>query len=290
MIQLSKIIRKNGINMVITDLDGTLFNSSEKVSPRDYQTLELLGRYKIHRVIATGRSHFSALQVLPPDFPIDYLIYSTGAGIQEWNFKKHLYSRNLQSNEVAFISRVLIEQQIDFMILDPVPDSHRFCYFRTSNGNPDFDRRLVRYKPFIYSMDITNDGYRPACQILAIIPEGPEKYNEIKNNLIDYKVIRTTSPLDGETTWVEIFPRDVSKGHAAEWLCHYLSCPANSVIAIGNDYNDLDLLNWADHSFVVANAPTDLKEKYFVTDKNTQNGFSKAIMKKWLNVELSQRD
>ena len=283
MIELPKIITKNSIDMVITDLDGTLFTSLQTVSHRDYQTLELLGRHKIHRVIATGRSHFSALKVLPPDFPIDYLIFSTGAGIQEWNTKKHIYARNLQSDEVAFISRLLVEHQIDFMILDPVPDSHRFCYIRTGRENPDFDRRLVHYKPFIYSMDVTNDSYRPACQILAIIPEGPSKYDEIKNKLADYKVIRTTSPLDGETTWVEIFPGDVSKGHAAEWLCKNLSCPPDSVIAIGNDYNDLDLLNWADHSFVVDNAPSELKEKYIVTDKNTKNGFSKAIMKKWLN-------
>ncbi len=284
MVELLKKIKNNSIDMVITDLDGTLLNPSQKVSHRDYQTLELLGRYKIHRVIATGRSYFSALKVLPPNFPIDYLIFSTGAGIQKWDSKQNIYTRYLQSDEVASISRLLIDHQIDFMILDPVPASHRFCYFRTKRKNPDFDTRLLLYKPHIYSMDVINDGYRPACQILAIIPEGFRKYNEIKNMLVDYKVIRTTSPLDGETTWVEIFPRDVSKGHAADWLCQYLSCPVNSVIAIGNDYNDLDLLNWANHSFVVANAPPDLKEKYFVTDKNTKDGFSKAIMNKWVSI------
>ncbi|MBD3290112.1 HAD-IIB family hydrolase [candidate division KSB1 bacterium] len=282
MIELPKIIEKNGIDMVITDLDGTLFNSSRQVSHRDYQTLELLGRHKIHRVIATGRSYFSAMRVLPPDFPIDYLIYSTGAGILKWDTKETIFRRNMKSSEVAHVARVLMDHEIDFMILDPVPDSHRFCYFRGLQKNPDFDRRIGKYKPFIYSMNIAGESFRPACQFLVILPDGPGKYKDIKDDLASYKVIRTTSPLDFVTTWVEIFPKDVSKGHAAAWLSGFVNCRSHSVIAIGNDYNDLDLLEWAEHSFVVANAPNDLKDKYFVTDSHQKHGFTKAVTRKWL--------
>ena len=70
--------------MVVTDLDGTLIRSDRTFADDDLEALRVLGSEGIVRVIATGRSLYSARLVLDPEFPIDYLIFSTGAGILEW--------------------------------------------------------------------------------------------------------------------------------------------------------------------------------------------------------------
>ena len=77
--------------MVVTDLDGTLLNDRRKVSREEYSTLLELGRREIPRVIATGRSLFSVSKVLPDDFPVDYLIFSSGAGCLEWKKRELLF-------------------------------------------------------------------------------------------------------------------------------------------------------------------------------------------------------
>lgn len=46
--------------MIVTDFDGTLFSDEKKVKRTDYETLVNLGERGIKRVIATGRSSFSA--------------------------------------------------------------------------------------------------------------------------------------------------------------------------------------------------------------------------------------
>ena len=56
---------------VFTDLDGTLLNSSQRLSDINRQTLTSLGRAGICRVVATGRSLYSARRVLDDAFPID---------------------------------------------------------------------------------------------------------------------------------------------------------------------------------------------------------------------------
>jgi len=123
------------------------------------------------------------------------------------------------------------------------------------------------------------EDFGAACQLVAIIHDDVSIYERIKNKLSQFNVIRATSPLDGKSIWIEIFPGTVSKGSAAAWLCRRLGCRADAVLGIGNDYNDLDLLNWTGRSFVVANAPAEIKNKFRITASNSDNGFSQAIHK-----------
>jgi hydroxymethylpyrimidine pyrophosphatase-like HAD family hydrolase len=81
---------------------------------------------------------------------------------------------------------------------------------------------------------------------------------------------------------MEVFNPDVSKSKGIEWLINHLQLTDPYVFAIGNDYNDLDMLNFAHSSFAVSNAPQELKEKFQVTKSNNENGFTKAI--KTLNI------
>jgi len=67
--------------IVITDLDGTLLPSKGAFHPTDVATLQALAQTPILRLIATGRSLYSAYKAIPLNFPIDYLIFSSGAGI-----------------------------------------------------------------------------------------------------------------------------------------------------------------------------------------------------------------
>ena len=70
------------VGLFITDFDGTLLRSDRTFSDDDLEALHRLGRLNICRVIATGRSIFSFNTVVGPDLPLDFVIFSTGAGMQ----------------------------------------------------------------------------------------------------------------------------------------------------------------------------------------------------------------
>lgn len=265
------------IKIVVTDLDGTILPSQGSISKKNYDTLLQLKDQEIIRVIATGRTLYSAMAVLPEDFPIDYLIFSSGAGILKWNTKELIYSQQIEAKEVQNLSEILIEHEVDFMILDPIPLNHQFWYYQSGNKNPDFARRLALYKQFATPIGNTEDTKRDACQLLAILPNKVDFFEGLKTKFSDIKIIRATSPLDHESIWMEIFPEHISKGHGCQWLCDKLKIKSSESFAIGNDYNDFDLLDWAEHSYVVANAPKELKTKYQVTESVTEDGFTVAI-------------
>ena len=265
------------IKIVISDLDGTLLPSQGEVSDRDLETLNRLQKEKIVRVIATGRNLYSVLSVLPDDFPIDYLIFASGAGIYDWKKKQLIFSQKLDSELVHEISLELMSLENDFMILDPIPNNHQFAYYRSGKANPDFDRRLSLYKPFASPIGHSDDTQRDACQLIVILSNCINGFNQLKAKFEKVKIIRATSPLDHESIWMEIFPLHISKAYGAEWLCNYLDINPVLSMVIGNDYNDLDLLEWGKHPFVVSNAPKELREKYQVSKSADESGFSYAV-------------
>jgi hypothetical protein len=76
---------------------------------------------------------------------------------------------------------------------------------------------------------------------------------------------------------MEIFPPDVSKGKAIEWLCKYENLDIQRTMGLGNDFNDLDLLRSTAYSYVVENAVKPLQEEFIPTLSNNEDGFAKVV-------------
>jgi Cof subfamily protein (haloacid dehalogenase superfamily) len=266
------------VKMVVTDLDGTLLNSDQEVSPTDYQTLKSLGDQSIIRVIATGRSPFSFQRVIPLDFPIDYLVFSSGAGIMNYHTQEIIYSQNLPELIVHEIANKLRNLDVTFKVLDSVPENHRYVYYQNGELHPDFVRRMENYRGYEKPISFDPPNFGEACQFLIILPPEPAKFEELKALFKGVKVIRATSPMDHQSIWMEIYHSDVSKGNAVELLCKLNHIRKDEVLGIGNDYNDTDLLSYVGHPFVVSNAPVELKEKYQMVSSHNESGFTEAVI------------
>lgn len=260
--------------IVAADLDGTLLPHGGKVSKIDLQTLHALGEKGITRVIATGRSHYAFEQAIPRDFPIDYLVFSTGSGIMNWKTGEILYKSAMDSNEVEFLISHMHKFNVDFMLHLPVPDTHKFYYYETSQPNSDFTERM-EYFPGM-SRPLPQGQYPAGCQLLVFIEFSMERYKEIAQGLDAFKVLRETSPLNKKNMWIEVFKKGVSKGNALQILAKDLNVPSDKIMAIGNDFNDIDMLEFAGSSFVVNNAPDDLKAKYQTVTNAANSGFTEA--------------
>jgi len=217
--------------------------------------------------------------VIPDDFPIDYLIISSGAGIVDWETKRIVCMYSLLPDEVETAALALMESDADFMIHEPIPNNHFFFYHSSGKHNPDFYSRIELYRDFKIARKPGDPLYREACQLLAVEPwsENGTRYGFYAKKLFPLKVIRTTSPIDHRSTWIEIFPSQVSKAEASDTIGRLHSIDRTRVLAIGNDYNDVELLAWAQKGVVVKNAPEDLKSVFDTVRSNNEAGFSEAV-------------
>ncbi len=267
--------------MFITDLDGTLLRSDGTVSSRDIASLQLLGNRGVARIIATGRSPYSFFHALPYPLPVDYLIFSTGVGILKFPENAIFRSLHILPEDIGPTTETFFSLDLDFMIHDPVPENHRFAYHWTGNPNPDFFRRIDRYRNFARPLDSEPSVCLTPSQLLAVVSPDrmPEILFELKRRIHDLTIIRSTSPLDHLSTWIELFHPMVSKSRTALWLADQLGISADAVFSIGNDYNDLDLLEWSGTGLVVSNAPEELKNRFPTVSSHDANGVSEAIEK-----------
>jgi len=265
------------IDILFLDLDKTLLDNEHRLSQINRKALEAMGKKGIIRVIATGRSLFSFEKLCDKDLDVDYLIFSTGAGIINFKTKKTLMEKHLSEIKTKKAAELLISARVNFMIHEPIPDNHNFIYWKCNVNVPDFERRLELYKGQARELKYHNKIGKSSQLVAIFNHDEMEKFAAIQAALSDFKVIRTTSPLDHCSYWMEIFPLGVSKGHAAVWLTSYLGLSKDFTASIGNDYNDLDLLLWTKFSFVVENAPKELKQQFTVVAANDEGGFSQLL-------------
>ena len=281
--------------LFITDLDGTLLTSDRRMRPEEIKNLERLQEHNIGAVVATGRSLYSFRQLMDgfgfqgEECPlnIDYVIFSTGAGIMDFPSGRMLQSSSLGVDDVLCISHYLERLGLDYMVHEPIPDTKRFLYRSNGGNNPDFQARLKIYaehaSPLLSPIEETLGSLAGATEVLCIADsnQGHKLAAEIVGQLAQYSVIKATSPLDLQSIWIEIFAPNVSKSSAADWLTLSLGLSPGQVCGIGNDYNDEDLLHWAGMSFVTGNGPQSLKNKFSTVASNNNGGVSEAI-DKWL--------
>ncbi|WP_457566707.1 HAD hydrolase family protein [Caldithrix abyssi] len=269
---MSDIMKK----MLVLDFDGTLFQPGKFISDQDLKLLKALANMSVVRVIATGRSLFSLKKVIDMSFPIDYLILSTGVGILDWRSQKLIRSYDMEGGLVDEIIAILKRRRHSFFVHQPAPQNHKFFYYDGIAPRQDFTRRFELYRDFARPLKQRKRGMA-AGQILVISEELQQIKEELQPLMHRINIIRTTSPLDGRSMWVEIFDKRVNKALAAQFLAERLNISVRNIVALGNDYNDLDLLNWAGSAFVVHTAPEELKEKFQII-KNADDGLLIHIM------------
>jgi Cof subfamily protein (haloacid dehalogenase superfamily) len=265
--------------LFVCDFDGTLLRSDRSFSPADLEALKQLDQLGIVRVIATGRSIYSLNTVSISELPVDYIIFSSGAGVTQHPGGNIIRKVSLEAHEVSRAIAILQADDLDFMVHRPIPDNHVFGYYESTSANTDFKRRIDLYSQFAFPLDEVSDGFGTATQLLAILPPASslQVLETIRKKLPGFNIIQTTSPLDGQSIWIEIFPATVSKGLTAAWLAAKFDLDSDQTLSIGNDYNDLDLLEWTASSFVVENAPDDLKDRFPVVASHNEGGVAEAI-------------
>ena len=139
--------------MVVTDLDGTLLQTDQSISPADQNTLERLGSLGLCRVAATGRNLYKVRLVLNEESPFDYVIFSSGAGIMDWKTQKLIRSMSIPLDETNEIIEYLIGQKYNFKASRILPDNHNFGWWE-SYKCPELTRYVELLKLYIILPDL----------------------------------------------------------------------------------------------------------------------------------------
>ena len=270
------------IRMVITDLDGTLLQSDHSISPQDNETLERLGKSGVCRVAATGRNLFKVRLVLDENSPFDYVILSSGAGIMDWKTQKMIRSLSIPFETTKELVNFLIKGNYNFKVSRELPDNHNFGWWE-SHECAELGRYVEHHRKMGDAVKIDPENLFVSSQFLMFFERESDQFESVKDKIRSFfpelSLIKTSSPLHHSYIWMEIFPNGVSKAHGIEEICRITGIDRENTLGIGNDFNDLEMLEFTQHSYVVDNAPEELKSKYLISLPHYEDGFSYAVNK-----------
>jgi Cof subfamily protein (haloacid dehalogenase superfamily) len=273
----------NNIRLVATDLDGTFLRNDKTISPANLDTLEHLGSNGIIRVAATGRNMLKVKDVIPDHVPFDYIVYSSGAGIFNWHENRHIYTKSISAASADHLISYFISEDVNFHAFHPAPENHLHWYHRGSEPCEEFERYHLHHQMHARPLPDSGKLNSELCQFLVVIPGDEEKFYRMKNQIEalcpEIRVIRATSPLNTGYIWMEIFHKSVSKGNGVLYLCNLLDIDPKNTLGIGNDYNDIDLLEVTAYSFLTDNAPDELKKSFRLVPANEEDAFALVVSK-----------
>ena len=278
------------IGLWLTDFDGTIKPSDPKapISPEDLAALKRLGAEGWVRVVVTGRSLFSFATAWEPGLELDWLIFSSGSGLCPWNALGPgtvLEPRLFSPAEAENALKTAVNLNFGFFAYLPPPDGHHFYYLKPPAMVPSgFNKRLkvfaVQARPFPADYFDSAPAVRPALgQLLLMIPkaEAVRVEAELAQRLPNLSRLDCASPFDDNCRWLEVLPPGVSKGRAAAALAERLDLDRYRAVALGNDHNDCDLLDWAGQAFVTRDAPPDLLARHELIAPAGQGGLAQAV-------------
>ena len=272
---------KKMLKLVATDLDGTFLKNDKSISKENLDVLQLLGEKGILRVVATGRNLKKTQEVIAHHIPFDYIVFSSGAGVYDCKNKKLIFYQNIHKKTVQGLADFFVANDLNFHLFKPVPENYKCWFYRGSVPCSEFERYFDFHLSHSEEISCNQVLDSEACQFLVVFPNDPDRFHtlkeEIQKNFPEVKVIRTSSPLETNYIWMEIFHHSVSKGNGVKFLCDRLKINHEFTLGIGNDFNDLDLLEFTRYSYMVENGPQELKAKFLTALSNEQSAFAKAV-------------
>lgn len=258
------------IKMIATDVDGTILKWGLDFSPKLLKCVDELKANGIKLVLVTGRMHCAAIPVAKR-LGIDTPIISYQGGLIKDCHNKTLYQSNLPSEYAKEIIQWARKNKIHInLCLDDklyVEEDNEIVKNYT-------DGKLIDYTVCSFD-DLKIENVN---KILAIDLHNPDKVTgwveELKKKYPSLYIVKSTP------YFCEIGSGEAKKSLGVEFLCKMWGLKKEEVMTIGDQNNDIDLIQAGGIGVAMGNGTPELKAcADYITDTVENDGFVKAVEK-----------
>lgn len=258
---------------VFIDIDGTLTRSDHTVSPASIQTIKKLKENNILVVLISARPLHGIIQIAEETgiagFPIASL---NGACISRKG--KMIFESKIDLT----ITKGIYEQVKQYDATTIYYDQSEW-FAELQNFHTDFEQEIttvpIAIKSFQQIMQDWKEKNNGPHKILIISSD--TVINEIQINL-QQLYSRELNIQTSKSTYLEIINHEASKLNAIKFLINLYGIEQQETIAIGDNFNDKEMIEFAGTGIAMGNAPDEVKYVAdYVADTNDDDGVAKAL-------------
>ena len=279
------------IRLLALDLDGTLLNSRGQISERNLNAIESARAAGVRVALVTGRRFRDSRPValeLGLDVP---LISHNGALTKHAETLQTVAVLPLPLDAAREALRVGRQTGADALLSDDHEGLGLLVYDHLSGDNVAV-HRYIAWATRLHGGDEGRNAVRQVDSLEDYLDHAPihlafsgrcEAMDQLEERLksglgSSVKVLSTKYP-EQDFTLVDVVNPAASKGAGVAAAAAELSTSAEEIMAVGDNYNDLEMLLFAGTGVVMANAPLSLREipGLHPTASNVEDGVALAI-------------
>lgn len=257
-------------HLLALDLDGTLLDDDKTISACNQDAIRAAKDLGVMVTLSTGRMYRSAIRFaneLKIELP---LITYNGALIKDraGSVHRELLLPLESAHTVLAVAREY-DLHVNVFIADDLfvdrNDVWTKRYYQTSRIPP---RIVSNLQPVLTA----------APNAMALL--GSKEKLRLVRTILAEKLIDKAHVTTSDPHFVEIIHPNASKQSGLAYLLRELGFKTERVIAIGDNYNDLDMINYAGLGVAMANAPEEVRAQAdYVTGNNNNGGVAHVINK-----------
>ena len=269
------------IRLLALDIDGTLLNSQFQISDADMSALRRAREIGIEVVLVTGRRHDFAFPIAQ-QLGFDLWLISSNGAITRSLRGETFYRDMLPANVCRQLCQVMHEFRGN-TVLTFDKDGKGSIVLEHMNELENSIRRWLEKNMQYIEFVVPVEDSLVIDPVQAMFCGPIARMHQVLSALQgchlvdDITILRTEYPVR-DLSIVDILNKNCSKGHALERWAAYRGIAREQVMAIGDNYNDIEMLVFAGYPVIMGNASEDLRGRgWRVTLSNDQNGVAAAL-------------
>ena len=272
---------KSPIRLLATDIDGTLLNPQFQVSDGDLDALRRAHAAGIEIAIVTGRRHSFALPIAQK-LGFDLCLISSNGAVTR-SLSGETFHRDMMPAEIC---RRLCTEMQDFrghtVLTFDQETKGAIVLERLDELESNIQRWLEKNMKYIeFVVPIENALVKDPVQAMfcGTMARMTQALEVLKNAGMDGQVtiLRTEYP-ERDLSMIDVLNAGCSKGHALERWALHRGYRRDEVMAVGDNHNDVEMLEFAGYPVIMGNACEELRSRgWKVTLGNDACGLAAAV-------------
>lgn len=269
------------IRLLATDIDGTLLNPQFSISDGDLAALRRAHAAGVEVVLVTGRRHTFALPIARQlGFDL-WLISSNGAVTR--SLSGETFHRDLMPAATCRrICQAMQEFRGNTVLTFDQETKGAIVLERLDEVGASIRRWLeknMEYIEFVVPIEnalVTDPVQAMFCGTMARMSQALRALEQAGLEGM-VTVLRTEYPAR-DLSMIDVLNAGCSKGHALERWAKFRGIERNQIMAVGDNHNDVEMLEFAGHPIIMGNACEELRGRgWRVTRGNDACGVAAAV-------------
>lgn len=266
-------------DFIFIDIDGTLVNDDRELSDKTIEVIKEIDKKDIPVVLTSGRMN-KAILPFRDRLELKQPIIAFGGGLILDENQKPIFEKGITVKDTIDVYDFAKELNID------AP----FNYYYGNEWYTDdlyhpleqWDTKIIGHIPIEKDpYELLEDKDRVINKCLFVgEPEVLDNFIEPLREKFKHLTISKSNP-----RILEVYNGNINKAEAIKKVVAYYNKDINNIVGIGDNFNDIDMLETVGHPILMQNAPEELKAKgfYVTAEDNNHDGLAKVLNEIFLN-------